>query len=217
MQLYWLLNFSPYIIDIFYYFSTSLPLIVILIIKVTYTEQNSFWRLLLELSYADLHDYFKCLILCPIILSNCFWPNINNKHVCGDQCVSCHHFLIILGYNIVITCYYALSIESFPYTSKTSIFYFLSKEIHIPLVVLVPICCFSTSKFVPNRKFSKVLLPLFCTPIMATEWYSRPTVLIVLVTASIDERLNYCENYLNYLCSSISWWWTVRLPYMLTN
>lgn len=50
---------------------------------------------------------------------------------------------------------------SLPSTSKIIRFFYLSREVNIPLVVLVPAMLCKTSKLVPKRLFKSVLLPLF--------------------------------------------------------
>jgi hypothetical protein len=62
----------------------------------------------------------------------------------------------------------ALSMESFPSTSRTSKGKVESLAIHIPLVVCVPEVVVSTLNPVPKRLLSRVDLPLFCTPMIDT-------------------------------------------------
>lgn len=105
---------------------------------------------MLELSDANIHDHLQGLILGAVVLTNSFGPNVDDKHIGSDQCISGHHFFVVLS-AVMGTCSSARSIESFPSTSKTRIFYFLSTDTQIPLVVLVPAISWRTEKLVPNK------------------------------------------------------------------
>lgn len=168
----WFRYLSPCIFHFWDKFLFQSLRILFLFHKISNNKNNLFRLLISEKLKVELQNNLKNFQLRPFECTNLLNPDIDDECMWDSKSKQWIFTFNFLNAYILTVLYYR-SLESLPSTSRITMLVNESTLNQIPFVVWPTLCFrFKTSKSVPNRQFSKVLLPELCEPMIDTIWYS---------------------------------------------